>query len=104
MELAAVLLEFLLRTGKMPVPQRGNFIVGLAGYPVNNGQDARSTKRKFYCGFASCPPMKGLLTMVQYLSFYFLTYTISPSNSPNSILVPKAKVRVLSGSTIFISP
>jgi len=29
--------------------------VGLAGDPVKNGQDARSTKRKFYCGVGIVP-------------------------------------------------
>ncbi|MEG3904991.1 hypothetical protein QT987_23800 [Microcoleus sp. SVA1B4] len=43
----------------MPVPQRGNFIVGWAGYPVKNGQDARSTKRKFYCGWIGYPVKNG---------------------------------------------
>ncbi|MEG3866002.1 hypothetical protein [Microcoleus sp. Z1_B2] len=47
--------DILLRTGKMPVPHRVNFIVGWAGYPVKNGQDARSTKRKFYCGLGILP-------------------------------------------------
>ncbi len=44
-----VLLE-LLRTGKIPVPHRLNFIVAWAGGPVKNGQDARSTKSKFSGG------------------------------------------------------
>jgi hypothetical protein len=39
-------LAHISRTGKMPVPQRVNFLVG----------------------WASCPPIKGLLRMVQYLS------------------------------------
>ena len=34
----------------MPVPETGNFLVGWAGDPVKNGQDARSTNRKFSCG------------------------------------------------------
>ncbi|MEG4304161.1 hypothetical protein QUB16_15910 [Microcoleus sp. D3_18a_C4] len=34
----------------MPVPQRGKFLVGWAGDTVKNGQDARSTQRKFSCG------------------------------------------------------
>ncbi len=104
MELAAVLLESLLRTGKMPVPQRLNFLMGGPDIPLRTGKMPVPQRGNFLVGWASCPPMKDLLTMVQYLSFYSLTYTISPSISPNSILVPNAKVRVLSGSTIFISP
>jgi len=73
----------------MTVPQRGNFLVGWVGDPVKNGQDARSTKRKFSCGvgrrarpfhkeeiflwgWQESPPMKGLLTRVQYLNLYSL--------------------------------
>jgi hypothetical protein len=35
------------RTGRMPVPQKLNFLVG----------------------WASCPPLKGLLKIVQYIAF-----------------------------------
>jgi len=103
MELAAVLLE-LLRTRKMPVPHRLNFFVGGPEILLRTGKMPVPQRGNFLVGWASCPPMKDLLTMVQYLSLYSLTYTISPSISPNSILVPNAKVRVLSGSSIFISP
>ena len=85
MELAAVLLELLLRTGKMPVPHRLNFFVAGPEIPLRTGKMPVPQRVIFFVGLASCPPMKDLLTMVQYLSFYSLTYTISPSISPNSI-------------------
>ena len=39
----------------MPVPQRGNFLVGWVGDHLKNGQDARSTKSKFSCGVGILP-------------------------------------------------
>ncbi|WP_333319381.1 hypothetical protein [Microcoleus sp. B4-C1] len=77
--------DILLRTGKMPVPQRGNFIVGGSDILLRTGKMPVPHRVNFIVGWASCPAMKSLLTMVQYLSFYSLNYTISPSNSPNSI-------------------
>jgi len=35
--------------------------VGLAGDPVKNGQDARSTKRKFSCGVGILPAYERLI-------------------------------------------
>ncbi|MEG4409355.1 hypothetical protein Q5692_00105, partial [Microcoleus sp. C2C3] len=79
----------ILRTGKMPVPQRVNFLWG--GHPARplkaylkgckmsdlahilhhsqNRQDACSTKSEFLVGWASCPPIKSLLKMVQDVSY-----------------------------------
>ena len=47
------------RTGKMPVPQRVDFLVGWASCP--NRQDACSTKSRFSCGVGILPARERLI-------------------------------------------